>query len=52
MPIVKKCMNNPESFVKQIVMEGFYPLLGYRVDIDFVLSQASVNRRRSRQAVL
>jgi len=40
-PIAENCINNPDQFVKQVVAEGFYPLLGYIVDIDFVLNEGS-----------
>jgi len=40
-PIVENCINNPDQFVKQVVAEGFYPSLGYIVDIDFVLNEGS-----------
>ncbi len=41
MPIADDCINNLDEFVKKVVTEGFYPLLGYIVDIDFVLNEGS-----------
>lgn len=40
-PIVNSCMNNLESFVKEVALEGFYPPNAYIIDIGFVLANGS-----------
>ncbi|WGV58811.1 hypothetical protein QIH01_25600 [Brevibacillus brevis] len=41
-PIVDSCMNDLDNFVKQVVLEGFYPPDGYIIDIEFVLANGSL----------
>lgn len=41
MPIVQECTNNLENFINQVVTNGFYPLGGYKIDINFVLLHGS-----------
>jgi len=41
MPIVDKCMNDLDNFVKEVVVQGFYPENGYIIDIGFVLDHGS-----------
>ncbi|MDR9856639.1 hypothetical protein RJP21_23840 [Paenibacillus sp. VCA1] len=41
MPIVDKCMNDLDNFVKEVVVQGFYPENGYIIDIGFVLDNGS-----------
>ncbi|SFD38257.1 hypothetical protein SAMN04488168_1369 [Bacillus sp. 491mf] len=41
MPIVERCMNDLDNFVKEVVIRGFYPPKGYVVDISFILMHGS-----------
>lgn len=41
MPIVERCTNDLNNFVKEVVERGFYPQKGYMVDINFILTHGS-----------
>lgn len=41
MPVVNSCMNNLDNYVVQVAREGFYPPIGYIVNIAFVLENGS-----------
>ncbi|XOK62270.1 hypothetical protein ACJ7K1_03800 [Paenibacillus elgii] len=41
-PIVERCMNDLDNFVKEVVLRGFYPQRGYVVDISFILTHGSL----------
>ena len=40
MPIVERCTNDLNNFVKRL-LKGFYPQKGYMVDINFILTHGS-----------
>ena len=41
MPIVERCANDLDNFVKEVVISGFYPSNGYMIDISFILTHGS-----------
>ncbi|NMD71271.1 hypothetical protein HHO41_13285 [Bacillus sp. DNRA2] len=41
MPIVERCMNDLDNYVKEVVTSGFYPQNGYVIDINFILTYGS-----------
>lgn len=36
-PIMDECINNLEEYIKKVVCNGFYPWMGYVINIDFVM---------------
>lgn len=36
-PIMEECTNNLDEYIKNVVEKGFYPWMGYIINIDFIL---------------